>query len=267
MLQAGHHLTVMRRTAPLVHNITNYVAMNFMANVQIAAGASPAMVNARAEAAEFAGLASALSVNIGTADPEWAGAMEDAISVMNQNGRPWVFDPVAVGATAFRRELGRKLIALRPSVVRGNASEILALGGHASQLRGVDAHDEVEAARESARWLAAQTGGVVAVTGAQDYVTDGSRGLTILNGHPMMTKVTAMGCSLTGLVAAFCAGQPMFEATAAALAYFGLAGERAAKQASGPGSFQAAFLDQLHGLTAQDLDQGARVEQSSITPP
>ena len=161
MLQAGHHLTVMRRTAPLVHNITNYVAMNFMANVQIAAGASPAMVNARAEAAEFAGLVSALSVNIGTADLEWVGAMEDAISVMNQNGRPWVFDPVAVGATAFRRELGQKLIALRPSVVRGNASEILALGGHASQSRGVDAHDEVEAARKSARWLAAQTGGVV----------------------------------------------------------------------------------------------------------
>ena len=259
MSTAGHHLATMRDTAPLVHNITNYVAMNVMANVQIAAGASPAMVHALEEAAEFAAIAQALSVNIGTADPTWGRAMVEAAMVMTGAGRPWVLDPVAVGATAFRRELGARLVALRPTVVRGNASEILALSGQAATARGVDAQDDVTAAQAAARALAHETGGVVAVTGAQDYVTDGHRAMTVSNGHPMMARVTVMGCSLTGVVAAFCVGQPAFEATTAALAYYGLAGEHAANGAAGPGSFQVRFLDALYALTPRDLDAGARI--------
>lgn len=255
-----HSLTTMRQNAPLVQNITNFVAMNFMANALLAAGASPAMVHARAEAAEFAGLAQALSVNIGTPDPEWGLAMEEAAQVMTTTGKPWVLDPVAVGATAFRREMAARLVMLRPTVIRGNASEILALAGTAAAGRGVDAADSVAAAETAARELAQATGGVVAVTGAIDFVTDGNREARIANGHPLMPRITAMGCALTGVVAAFCVGQETFSATVAALAYFGVAGEIAGKTAAGPGSFQVSFLDALYNLTPAELGLRAKVD-------
>jgi hydroxyethylthiazole kinase len=249
----------MRDTAPLVHNITNFVAMNVMANVLIAVGASPAMVHAREEVGEFAALAQALTVNIGTADPEWGAAMQEAAGVMTGAGRPWVFDPVGVAATRFRQDLSQSLVDLGPSVIRGNASEILALAGLSGAARGVDAGDSVEAAMEAARTLARTTGGVVAVSGPVDYVTDGARGYRVANGHPLMSRVTVMGCSLNGVIAAFCVGQPVLEATAAALACYGLAGEEAAATAQGPGSFQPAFLDALAALTPKALDARARV--------
>jgi hydroxyethylthiazole kinase len=259
MDDVGKYLARMRAAAPLVHNITNFVAMNFMANVLLAVGASPAMVHAREEAAEFAALAQALTVNIGTADPAWGAAMEAAAAVMRETGRPWVFDPVGVAATRFRQDLSQRLLALRPSVIRGNASEILALAGLSGSARGVDAGDSVEAAMDAAQALARATGGVVAVSGAVDYVTDGGRGARVANGHPLMTRVTAMGCSLNGVIAAFCAGQPGFEATVAALAGFGLAAEEAARASRGPGSFQPAFLDALAAQTPQALSAGARI--------
>lgn len=255
----GEHLARMQAAAPLVHNITNYVAMNVMANVLLAVGATPAMVHARAEVAEFAALAQALTVNIGTADPDWGEAMVEAAEVMSAAGRPWVFDPVGVAATSFRQDLSARLIALKPTVIRGNASEIRTLAGLSGAARGVDAGDSVEAAVEAAQTLARTTGGVVAVSGPQDYVTDGTRGYRITGGHPLMARVTVMGCSLNGVIAAFCAGQPPFEATVAALACFGLAGETAARAAPGPGSFQPAFLDALAAQTAADLDSGARI--------
>jgi len=260
MNNPGQHLGAMRETGPLVHNITNFVAMNVMANVLLAAGASPAMVHAREEVAEFAGLAQALTVNIGTADAEWAAAMEEAAAVMAAAGRPWVFDPVGVGATRFRQDISARLLALRPTVVRGNASEILALAGLGGAARGVDAGDSVAAAEEAARELARRTGGVIAVSGPVDYATDGARAFRIANGDPMMARVTVMGCSLNGVIAAFCVGQPTLEATAAALAFYGLAGETAGRTASGPGSFQPAFLDALHAQTPEALNAGARIE-------
>ena len=259
MQNPGQYLSQMRTTAPLVHNITNFVAMNVMANVLLAIGASPAMVHAREEAAEFAGLAQALTVNIGTADPDWADAMAEAAAVMAGAGRPWVFDPVGVAATRFRQDLSRRLIALRPTVIRGNASEILTLAGLSGSARGVDAGDSVEAAVEAAQRLAGETGGVVAVSGPEDYVTDGTRAYRVANGHPLMARVTVMGCSLNGVIVAFCVGQPALEATAAALAAYGLAGEVAARDAQGPGSFQPAFLDALAALTPEALDAGARI--------
>ena len=259
MDEPGSCLARMRETAPLVHNITNFVAMAVMANVLIAAGASPAMVHAREEAAEFATLAHALTVNIGTADPDWGAAMEEAATVMNGAGRPWVFDPVGVGATRFRQALSARLIALRPTVIRGNASEIRALAGLEGAARGVDAGDSVETAAEAARLLASRTGGIVAVSGPVDYVTDGRQAYRVANGHPLMPRVTALGCALNGVIAAFCAGQPALAATTAALAFYGLAGETAARSARGPGSFQPAFLDALAALTPAALDAGARV--------
>lgn len=260
MQTPGSSLSAMRTNAPLVHNITNFVAMNVMANVLLAIGASPAMVHAREEAAEFAALAHALTVNIGTADPEWGAAMCEAATVMGEAGRPWVFDPVGVAATRFRQDLSAKLLDLKPTVVRGNASEILALAGLGGAARGVDSGDSVDAAEDAARRLAGRTGGVVAVSGPVDFITDGTRAARVANGHPMMAKVTVMGCSLNGVIAAFCAGQPTFGATVAALAAYGVAGEVAGQTAQGPGSFQVAFLDALHALTPETLDGAARIE-------
>ncbi|WP_294619299.1 hydroxyethylthiazole kinase [uncultured Roseovarius sp.] len=259
MEKIGTYLEGMRATPPLVQNITNYVAMNVMANVMLAAGASPAMVHAREEAAEFAGIASALTVNIGTLDPEWVAAMEEAAQVMNEAGKPWVLDPVAVFATGFRRAAVERLVALKPTVIRGNASEIMAIAGVQASGQGADAGDAVEAAEEAARGLAKATGGVVAVTGEVDFVTDGARAYRVENGHAVMPKVTALGCSLTGVVGAFASGQPALEGTVAALAYYGLAGERAGARTDGPGSFAVAFLDELHGMTPEGLSAGARV--------
>ncbi|MGP6089723.1 hydroxyethylthiazole kinase [Antarctobacter jejuensis] len=255
----AQHLTQMRAAAPLVQNITNYVAMNVMANVMLAAGASPAMVHAREEAAEFAGIASALTINIGTLSPGWVASMTEAAAAAQAAERPWVLDPVAVGATAYRRQVGAELLALKPAVIRGNASEILALTGAEAAGRGADAADTVEAAEEAAGLLAARQDAVVAVTGAVDFVTDGSRVARISNGHALMPRVTALGCSLTGIVGAFVAGQDRFDATVAALAYYGIAGEDAAKTANGPGSFQVAFLDALYRLTPDDITARARV--------
>lgn len=260
MQTPGSFLTAMRETGPLVHNITNFVAMNVMANVLLAVGASPAMVHAREEVAEFAGLAQALTVNIGTADADWGAAMEEAAAVMGRAKRPWVFDPVGVAATRFRQDLSDRLLDLQPTVVRGNASEILTLAGLGGAARGVDAGDSVEAAEGAARTLAARTGGVVAVSGPVDFVTDGTRAARVGNGHPMMARITVMGCSLNGVIAAFCVGQPAFEASVAALAAYGVAGEMAGRDAQGPGSFQPAFLDALSSLTPEALDERARIE-------
>lgn len=255
----GLYLDRMRAQAPLVHNITNFVAMNIMANVLLAAGASPAMVHAREEVAEFAGLSQALSVNIGTLDPAWAEAMEMAARVMAEAGRPWVLDPVGVGATRFRQDVCARLLDLRPTVIRGNASEIMALAGIAARGRGADAADSVAAAETAARDLARRTGAVVAVSGPVDYVTDGALAFRVANGHALMPRVTALGCALNGVIAAFAVGQPALPATVAAMAYYGLAGERAAQAATGPGGFQPAFLDALHALSPGEVTAGARV--------
>ena len=259
MNQTGAYLHQMRATAPLVHNITNFVAMNVMANVLLAVGASPAMVHAREEAAEFAALAQALTVNIGTPDPAWGDAMQDAAAVMIDLNRPWVFDPVGVAATRCRQDWSQTLLSLKPTVIRGNASEILTLAGLAGSARGVDAGDTVEAAMDAAKTLAQSTGGVVAVSGPVDFITDGTRAYRVANGHPMMTRVTVMGCSLNGVIAAFCVGQPVLEATVAALASYGFAGEVAAQTAAGPGSFLPAFLDTLAAQTPEDLTASAQV--------
>jgi hydroxyethylthiazole kinase len=262
MEDAGTYLATMRTTAPLVHNITNYVAMNIAANVLLAAGASPAMVHAREEVVEFAGLAHALCVNIGTLDAPWAEAMEMAAQVMAAAGRPWVLDPVGVGATRFRRDVCARLMALRPTVIRGNASEILALAGLGGTGRGADSADPVTAAEASARDLALCSGAVVAVSGPVDYVTDGVQAFRLTNGHALMPRVTALGCSLNGLIAAFLVGQPALHATVAALAYFGLAGERAAQGATAPGSLQVAFLDALYTLKPQEVTTFAQVSRA-----
>lgn len=255
------HLARVRETSPLVHNITNHVAMNSMANVLLAIGASPAMVHAREEAAEFTALAGALTINIGTLSPHWVEAMEASALAARKTGRPWVLDPVAVGATRYRRETGARLLTLSPDAIRGNASEIIALAGQVGGGRGVDSTDPAEAALDAARLLASETAGVVAVTGEVDLITNGRQIARIRGGHPLMPRVTTLGCALTGVVAAFLAGSDnTFEATVAALVCFAVAGELAGEEARGPGSFAVAFLDALYHLDAEALAERARLE-------
>ncbi|MBK5968104.1 MULTISPECIES: hydroxyethylthiazole kinase [Thiorhodovibrio] len=277
VIHSGDALYRLRKEAPLVHNITNYVAMNPMANILLAAGCSPAMVHAPEEAAEFASIASALSINIGTLSTPWLDAMLSAAAAAKANNRPWVLDPVAVGATRFRREAAARLLELQPTVIRGNASEIIALSTSAdaelaaeAKGRGVDANNLVAAASAVSVSLAKRHKAVVAVTGPMDWVTDGRRAAHIGNGHPLMPKVTALGCSLTGIIAGFLgAGCEPFEGTLAALAYYGAAGEWAAKDerwsVHGPGSFAVAFIDALAAMTPKQLDQAARIESMART--
>lgn len=251
----------MREATPLVQCITNYVAMNFAANALLAAGASPAMVHAPEESGEFATNVGALTVNIGTLSPDWIKGMTVAAQSAHQAAVPWVLDPVAHFATAFRRQTVADLLALRPTVIRGNASEIIALGGASSAGKGVDSGDTVEQAEESARAVAKAHGAIVAVTGATDFVTDGTRAVRIAGGSPWMPRVTTMGCALTGLVGAFTAVAPdaPFDATVAALTTFAVAGTHAAEDADGPGSFAVNFIDALYALDADALKTGARI--------
>ncbi|WP_445144090.1 hydroxyethylthiazole kinase [Dyella sp. Tek66A03] len=254
-LTQGDELTSMRASAPLVHCITNYVAMNIAANVMLAAGASPAMVHAEEEVAEFASLATALTINIGTLSSSWLAAMKLAAGSASVSHKPWVLDPVAHHATAFRRRAIGELLELRPTIIRGNASEIITLSGGHSESRGVDSRDAVAAAEDAAVRVAEHRGAIVAVTGAVDFVTDGDSAVRLTGGSPLMPQITALGCSLTCLIGAFAGNRPAdpFGATVAALAYFKLAGDVAGRQSPGPGSFSWHFLDALASIEQSDL--------------
>jgi hydroxyethylthiazole kinase len=248
-------LTALRDQNPLVHCITNYVAMNIAANVVLAAGASPAMVHASEEIADFSPICGALTINIGTLSTPWQASMMTAATLANAHKIPWVLDPVAHFISDYRKRAAQGLLALRPTILRGNASEILALAGEAGAGKGVDTGDSVEAAEGAAKALAAKFGAVVAITGPEDYLTDGSQEARVSGGSSLMPQVTALGCSQTALMGAYAATGPAFDAALAALAHFKVAGTAAARQANGPGSFQMHFLDALAATQPTDLAQ------------
>jgi hydroxyethylthiazole kinase len=252
----------LRARGPLVHNITNYVVMNTTANALLAIGASPAMVHALPEVEAFAPLAQALVINIGTLSPPWVEAMERAAVAANVAGVPFILDPVAAGATPYRTEVSLRLLALRPAIVRGNASEIMALAGETGAAgKGVDSTQGSDAARDAARQLAIRAKCVVAVTGAIDYVTDGERMTGIANGDPMLSRVTGTGCMATAICGAFLgAGLAPFDAAIAGLAVMGVAAEQAIVGAKGPASFQVALIDAFHNLDDAALAAGARLQ-------
>jgi hydroxyethylthiazole kinase len=236
--------------------------MNIAANVLLAAGASPAMVSAEEEAGEFAAIAGALTVNIGTLSSPWVEGMKRAARAARDNQKPWVFDPVAHYATAFRRSVTAELLGFKPNIIRGNASEILALAGAQAGGKGVDSGDVTRAAEAPAIELAQRHQTVVAVTGETDFVTDGRSSYRIQGGSSHMPRVTALGCSLTCLIGAFAASRPdkPLDATVAAVALFAVAGEDAAVGAKGPGSFSVAFLDRLASIDPQSMLDLAKVE-------
>lgn len=238
--------------APLVHSITNLVVMNFNANALLALGASPVMAHAEEEVREMVGIAQALVLNIGTLEPDWIRAMKLALAAARERGIPVVLDPVGAGATPYRNAaLAELLQAGAPTIVRGNASEIMSLAGLAVRTRGVDSAASSLEAVDAARSLALELGAVVCVSGADDHVVDASgRWATLSNGHPWMTRVTGVGCSASALVGAFAAVQSdAWRATLAAMAHLGVVGETAVERVqaagAGVGRLQTELLDGL----------------------
>ena len=261
--RAAENLAKVRETKPLVHNVTNFVVMNFTANVLLAAGASPVMAHAENEVEEMVAFAKALVLNIGTLDDAWIASMLKAGRKASSLGVPIILDPVGAGATKLRTETAKRILAeTNVTLVRGNASEILALGGGAAKTRGVDAADSVEAAAERAVVLAQELGVPVAITGPMDFITDGKRIVRVANGHPLMGCVTGTGCGATAIIGAFAGvDADSVSAAATALAYYGLAGEYAADGAVGPGSFMIRFLDALHSLTLDEVLHGCKIRE------
>jgi len=257
---AADILSRVRKESPLVHHITNYVVMNDTANLTLALGALPVMAHAREEVVEMVGAAGALVLNPGTLSPPWVEAMIMAGRRANELGIPVVYDPVGVGATTYRSETGERFLAeLRLSVVRGNSGEVGALAGAGGVVRGVESVEAVADPAAVARSLAARTGAAVAITGARDFISDGRRVLGVDNGHAMMKSVTGTGCMATAMVGAFCAVERDFlVAAAAALVCYGIAGELAAANSAGPGSFRVALLDALYALDTATIAGRAR---------
>lgn len=253
-------LLQLRQHAPLVHCITNNVVTNFTANVLLALGAAPAMVDIPGETAMFARMASGLLINLGTPVPTQAQAALEAAQAAKDAGRPWVLDPVAIGVLPVRTALAQDMLALQPDVIRGNASEIMALAQMGTGGRGVDATAGVDQAMPAAIALAQRTGGVVAVSGPQDLITDGTHHVRIDNGSPLLTRVTGGGCALGSVMAAF-ASLPgsLLTNTVAAATIYTIAAETAAAKAAGPGSFAVHFLDALANLSAEDVLAKARI--------
>ncbi|MYM19835.1 hydroxyethylthiazole kinase [Brevibacterium sp. 5221] len=281
-----------REGGPLVQCITNTVVQQFAANALLAVGAAPAMLDHEADAADFAHVASALNVNLGTATSHQLLAADQAIGVMAEEDKPWVLDPVSVGASAYRTSRIRALTAQRPTAVRGNASEIALLAGAGAGGRGVDSTDSVDAVVGAAARLARDTGGIVAVSGERDAIVaaQGDRAVIarVSGGSSLMPLVIGTGCSLGAVLAAYLAASRAdeantratgsdagsvapeerlhndFTAAIAAHAHFAAAGHRAALAAAGPGTFAPAFLDALFLLDAEELG-AVRIELATAT--
>ena len=260
-IDPGATLGQIRERKPLVHNITNYVVMNETANAILALGALPVMAHAEEEVAEMVGLAGALVLNIGTLSERWIEAMLGAGRTANERGVPVVLDPVGAGATSYRTRTAQRLLdELEVAVLRGNAGEIATLVGVEAEVRGVESvgagGDPAQLAREAARTL----GLVASVTGAVDHVSDGERSAAIANGHALMASITGTGCMSTAITGCFLAAQDdSFAAAVEALVAFGVAGEDAAAEAKGPGSFHVALYDALAGLDPATLSSRAKV--------
>ena len=255
------HITSVREQAPLVQNITNYVVMNNTANALLAVGASPIMAHAHPEMQSMQAICQALVINIGTLDEYWVESMKLAVAAANQNNKPWILDPVGAGATAYRDEVLSELLALKPTAIRGNASEILALAKHnTTATKGVDSTSSSLEAIEAAQFLNKEYGALVVISGAVDIVVSEESVDQLKNGDALMTKITGMGCSATAILAAFIAVIPnKKEAALAATSLMAVAGELAAMSSQGPGSLQMHLLDKLHSITKEEYINSVKI--------
>jgi hydroxyethylthiazole kinase len=261
-LSPGQTLRELRERRPLIHQITNYVVMNETANVTLSLGALPVMAHAREEVEEMVVLAGALVLNIGTLSPHWVDAMLAAGKAANAGAVPVVLDPVGAGATRYRTDTARRILdEVKVSVLRGNQGEVATLVGVEAEVRGVESiaigGEPAELARAAARSL----GLVASVTGPVDHVSDGERVVAVANGHELLAAVSGTGCmssAITGCYLAVKREDPL-EAAAEALAAFGVAGEDAAREAKGPGSFHVGLYDALAALDPDTLDARAKI--------
>ncbi len=262
-----------REKKPLIHAITNYVTANDCANILLACGASPVMADDPGEVAEITGACDGLQINLGTPNERTVSSMLIAGKAANRKNIPVVFDPVGVGASAFRIKTAKTLLReLHFDVIRGNISEIRVLALGTGMGKGVDAapadgitESILEEAVSFVKDFASKMGCVVAVTGATDVVTDGKTAYCIRNGHPMMSSVTGTGCQLSALTAAFAAANPdnPLLAAAAAVCAMGLAGEiahRRLEPLDGNGSYRNYIIDGIYRLTPEQLEEGAKYE-------
>ena len=269
----AEQLACVRRKAPLVHSITNYVTANDCANILLACGASPIMADDPGEAEEVTSLAAGVVLNLGTLDQRKLSAMLLSGKRANALGLPVVLDPVGAGASSMRTASALRVLSeVRCAVIRGNMSEIRTLAIGAGHTRGVDAGAADRVTERSlaealafVKSFAAKTGAVVAVTGSIDLVTDGRRAFCVRGGHPMMGRITGAGCMLSALTGAFAAANPqsLLEAAAAAVCAMDLCGEKAAARVTPPdgsGSFRTYLLDAVYNLTPEELERGANYE-------
>jgi hydroxyethylthiazole kinase len=259
--KAGKNLKNLREKKPLIHNITNFVVMNYTANALLACGASPVMAHASEEVEEMVSFAGTLVLNIGTLTPYWVDSMLKAGKRANELNIPVILDPVGSGATKLRTESAKRLIdEISIKVVRGNASEVLSLAHEGSKTKGVDSIHTVDEAADAALTLSKELNTTLAITGKVDLITDGERIYRVSNGHALMGYCTGTGCTATVIIGAFLAVDPdSVTATTTALAYFGLVGEKAAAKSRAPGSFQIAMLDALYTMDEKQLEQGAKI--------
>ncbi|MFA4885090.1 MAG: hydroxyethylthiazole kinase [Desulfotomaculaceae bacterium] len=256
-------IKTVREKTPLVQAITNYVTINDCANILLCFGASPAMCEAKAEVEDFAGLISALYINIGTLAEEQKEAAILAARKASALNKPIILDPVACGAIPRKMDVIKELLEVaRISVIKGNIGEIKFLAGCAGKVRGVDSVDDGQGAVEACMLLARQYNTVVAATGETDIITDGERTCLIHNGTPMLTLITGAGC-MAGALTAAAAGvtEDRFTSSAAAILAMGLAGEMAANslEKALPGTFRMRLFDYLYNLTEDDILKGGKI--------
>lgn len=242
-------LTKIRQEQPLIHCITNIVVANFQANGLLALGASPVMADAIEEATDIAAVSSATVLNIGTLKQDTVAAVILAGKSANKHGKPVILDPVGVGATAFRKQSVLQILnEVDVTLIRCNAGEIAAIAGVQWEAKGVDAGVGDADIETIAKEVAKQHQCLVAVSGTVDIVTDGKDTSHITGGHPLMTRVTGVGCLLSSITGAFLAvaNKTPLEAVATALSFYKQVGEKAAKLAIGPGDFAVHFLNMLY---------------------
>jgi hydroxyethylthiazole kinase len=249
-------LAAVRERGPLVHCLTNIVVANFTANVLLAVGAAPIMVENPQESGQFAAGADAVLVNMGTLSQDRIEAMRLASASASSAGVPWVLDPVAAGAIAERTKLSHELLDNKPAVVRGNGSEVMCVGGVGAPGKGVDSLASAAEALPAAQSVARRYGCVVAVSGEVDQITNGEQVIAVPGGDPLLTRVTGTGCVLGALIAAFAAvQQDSLRAAAGASALFAEAGRRAGEKIGdrkpGPGTFAAALVDHLYWIAEE----------------
>lgn len=250
-----------REKSPLVLALTNSVVQPITANLLLATGAAPVMLNDAEECLELIeACASAMLVNLGTLSRSQAETMRAAVAAANERNIPWVLDPVAVGLLSFRTDFARDLLSQRPCIIRGNAAEILALAGYDAKPRGPESTCGSDSAVVAGKELALRTGSVVLITGKIDYVTDGVRVAAFANGHEMMTRITGVGCSMGALTAACAAvSDCAFCAAASSAGIMGVAGEIAFENAPNPGTFAVELLDAFYEMTPEILRSRLKV--------